>query len=718
MPQYSVPGRPPNTVSSGLSLSTSISSQTVKFSCTSSWPAGVSLVQRNSPEPALTLSSNPGFVADLPQFEPALPFANEDDLADSVVGGTLPKPAKPVLKISNLKETFFYYKQGDQNMLFVDRKLPPPEILPSPQTQYNCEYFTALSMLTSAAGPTWPAGTPNHLGARVKLVHTELNMEAWRKHLIGYDDIEICQLLEYGFPVGIRTDPPAKLVSASRNHGSAYTFYPWIDKFVATGVDKRYVAGPYGVKPFPEIHISPMMTAIKKPSDRRPVFDATFGDCSLNNGTPTDHYLGQPISLVYPRIEDFRELVLSSGQGCFIWKKDLSSFFLQIPVDPVDYPKIIFIWRACCYFFCGLMFGLRHSGYQGQRVTDAVVWRHRRLGLETDQERMYNSLNYSDDIGGCESTEERAEESAKALSGLLVDLGLRESASKYHPPSTCMPFLGVQFDTVKLEMSVPPDKLEEVREEVRSWLKRTTLTKKGLQQLLGRLFWISRCVRFSRPFMGRLLQQLRDIHSQPDQKRSPLAEGSAQDIAWWDRYLKRFNGVELIYNDQPLALSLDQLLETSALVNCGDAQMWGGGAYYGGEYWSRSFPTWLKNPDIGIHIKEFYVVLVSCLLWGDRWKGRLVYIFSDNDAVVDSLVYEKPRDPEMLKLVREFSYLVCTRKFTPVFRKIGTKENWEADFISRCHDPVATQTFFSKKGLTPKRLVTVPDSFFSLGSNW
>jgi hypothetical protein len=95
-----------------------------------------------------------------------------------------------------------------------------------------------------------------------------------------------------------------------------------------------------------------------------------------------------------------------------------------------------------------------------------------------------------------------------------------------------------------------------------------------------------------------------------------------------------------------------------------------------------------------------------------------VYIFSDNDSVVDSLVYERPRDKEMLKLVREFSYLVCTRRFTPVFRKIGTKENFEADFISRCQDPVATQSFFKKRGLRSKTLVEVPDNFFTLGSNW
>ena len=695
MPQFSVPGRPPNTG--------------FYHKVTSSKPSTPNIFNPDSEDVSvLTMVNNTG---------PLLQSGTVLDKSKTnfnVVSGE----AEPVLKYSSLKDTYFYFNQDTQSKIFLDKKLPPTNSVFKQHERFDCNYFSNLWSSAATPGPTWASDTPNHLGARIPLIHTDLNMVQWRKHLIGYEDVEICQFLQFGFPVGVETEPPAKLVPAVRNHGSSYSYYPWIDKFLVAGLERKYISGPYSVQPFSSIHISPLMTAPKKPADRRPVFDATFGDHSLNNGTPTDLYLGQPIALSYPRIEDFRELVLKCGQGCFIWKRDLSSFFLQIPVDPVEYPKLVFIWRATCYFFLGLMFGLRNSGYQGQRITTAVVWIHHRLGLETEQEQRYHSVNYSDDIGGCEETKLRAEQSSEALSKLLAELGLRESTSKYHPPSTCMPFLGVQFNTVKLVMSVPPDKLEEVREEINLWRRKSTVTKKGLQQLLGKLFWVSKCVRFSRPFMGRLLQQLRDMQSLADHKKTKISKGCSDDILWWERYLRRFNGVELIYKDQPLDLSLEQLLDSTSLVNCGDAQMWGGGAYFEGEYWSRPFPEWLKDPKIGIHIKEFYVVLVSCMLWGHRWTGHLVYIFCDNDAVVDSLVYERPKNEEMLKLVREFSYLVCTRHFTPVFRKIGTKQNFVADFISRCHDPEATQKFFNTKNLKPRTLVNVPDSFFKIGSNW
>ena len=111
-----------------------------------------------------------------------------------------------------------------------------------------------------------------------------------------------------------------------------------------------------------------------------------------------------------------------------------------------------------------------------------------------------------------------------------------------------MPYLGIEFDTIKLEMRVTPEKLAEVRDDLGMWMRKSTATKKTLQQLLSKLFWISRCVRFSRPFMSRLLQQLRSMFNLPDNKKVTMNEQSKLDISWWHRYVRRFNGVELMYN--------------------------------------------------------------------------------------------------------------------------------------------------------------------------
>ena len=124
------------------------------------------------------------------------------------------------------------------------------------------------------------------------------------------------------------------------------------------------------------------------------------------------------------------------------------------------------------------------------------------------------------------------------------------------------------------------------------------------------------------------------MNEHPENKKVKLSPDCKLDIEWWNRYLRRFNGVELVYHDDPMLIDLEDALGMDVLVNCGDAQMWGGGSYYQDEYWSQPFPVWLRDPQIPIHVKEFFVVLASAWLWGDKWKGSVVYIYCDNDAVV------------------------------------------------------------------------------------
>ena len=643
--------------------------------------------------------------------EPALPFVDEEYFKDCKEI----RPAEPLLKTSSLLKVSVPLPG---NLEFIDRFLPPPLHVSSPNPEFSVEYFVALSKMASSSGHSWPAGTPNFRGARIPLAHSKLNIPAWRRHLIGYEEPEIAWYLQYGFPLGLQEEPQPVLKSAIANHGSSYQFYTSIDKFITVGVEKCDLVGPFSASPFDEIHVSPMMTAPKKPSSRRPVFDATYGDYSLNVNTPSDLYLGQPMEYAYPKIEDFKRLVLLKGPGCYLWKRDLSRFFLQIPLCPVEYPKVFFVWRQVLYFFAGLMFGLQKSGYQGQRVTNAVTWIHQRLGLTDASEEMFSSLNYSDDVGGAETSYERAMASFTALSKLFVELGLEESVEKAHPPTTKMPYLGILFDSEAMTMSIPPEKLEEVRAELGLWMKKTTATKKTLQRLLGKLFWVSRCVQFSRSFMARLLGQLKLTNLLGDNKKVKLTPECMADIQWWNRYLRRFNGVEIMYPSDPIMLSLEQLLDSSTMVNCGDAQMTGGGSYFGLEYWSRAFPRWLQDTQIPIHVKEFFVVLASAWLWVELWRGKVVHIFCDNDAIVEELTHEKPKDPKMQELLREFLFIVCTRGFTPVFRKIGTKANAVADYISRVHNPLETVKFFERNNLPPRKLVACPDNFFTLRSNW
>ena len=96
----------------------------------------------------------------------------------------------------------------------------------------------------------------------------------------------------------------------------------------------------------------------------------------------------------------------------------------------------------------------------------------------------------------------------------------------------------------------------------------------------------------------------------------------------------------------------------------------------------------------------------------------MVYVFCDNVAVVEVLDKERPKDPRMLELLQEFLYIVCTRGFTPIFKRVGTVENEIADYISRNHSHADTTSYLQSKGLPMHTRIEAPDHLFSLRSNW
>ena len=640
------------------------------------------------------------------------------ELSSSIMNcGVLANPAKPLLRASSLKDRLVSLP----GVSFTDKILPPPAYPLLSRKTYTSDYFKSLHNCVAAAGirsdgSTYPALTPNYLGARIKLDHVGMKPDRWRYHLIGYEHADIVQHLDYGFPLGL--DELPELKSSLRNHGSSYAYYSHVDKFITEEIQFGGLAGPFVGVPWWDTIISPLMTAPKKPSSRRTVFDASFGDHSLNNATPGDVYLGQPCVYTYPSIDDFRRMVLRCGQGCFLWKRDLSRFFLQIPLDPVEYHRVGLIWRGLVFFFVGLAFGLRHSGLQGQKLTDALSWIHQRRGLETAEERLFNVANYSDDLGGCETELKKATESFSSLKVLMDDLGLEESAKKAEAPARQMVYLGVMFDSSAMEMRVPPDKLTEIKSEIGLWSRKTTITRKNLQSLLGKLFWVSRVVCLARIFMGRLLQQLRDMSAVGDNVKVKLSEDSRKDLKWWERYLEHFNGVQMIIEEDPFLLELSQLLDTPHDVYAGDATPVGGGGWHGKQYWSRMLPKHLQDPATPIHLKEFWTLVVSAKLWGEDWSGKAITLFCDNDAVVDTLNHKKPRDAALLSLLREFYFVAVSYKFIPVVRKISTHDNFLADHISRRFDHDAASKMFSESGLSNMQKVVVPDKFFTLTDSW
>ena len=119
-------------------------------------------------------------------------------------------------------------------------------------------------------------------------------------------------------------------------------------------------------------------------------------------------------------------------------------------------------------------------------------------------------LNYLDDLAGCERPE-KSWDAFNNLGQILDRCGFEESVEKACPPNTKMILVGILFDTKNLTISIDGQRLAEISQLVLDWLTKQVCNKKDLQSLLGKLNFVSQCVRPGHIFVNRLLNWLREI---------------------------------------------------------------------------------------------------------------------------------------------------------------------------------------------------------------
>ena len=141
------------------------------------------------------------------------------------------------------------------------------------------------------------------------------------------------------------------------------------------------------------------------------------------------------------------------------------------------------------YYDITLSQGLRISCYICQRVTSALIFVHNSEGLS----KSYVGINYLDDLVGTVKWSV-AFEAFNHLIGLLPDLKIWAAENKVYSLYVSMTFVGILAYTIKMEISLTPDRLTEFKHETTSWLEKDCASKKDIQCLVGKLNFASSTV--------------------------------------------------------------------------------------------------------------------------------------------------------------------------------------------------------------------------------
>ena len=258
------------------------------------------------------------------------------------------------------------------------------------------------------------------------------------------------------------------------------------------------------------------------------------------------------------------------------------------------------------------------------------------------------------------------------LIDLCIQLGIPLATEKVEGPCTCLPFLGIEIDSVAQELRLPAEKLARLGSLLVEWERKLKCTLKELQSLAGHLQHAASVVRPGRSFMRRLYDLQASV-AKPHH-RIRLSAGFKSDLTWWRTFLEQWNGVSLLSACAPPPPST--YFESDA------SGSWGAGAVWQ-HRWLQIAWEGEQEKQQNIATLELIPIVVATAVWGKHWQGLSVQCKCDNQAVVHALNNRSCRDPSLMHLLRTLFFFEAHFQFSLQAVHIAGKDNNLADDLSR-----------------------------------
>ena len=252
-------------------------------------------------------------------------------------------------------------------------------------------------------------------------------------------------------------------------------------------------------------------------------------------------------------------------------------------------------------------------------------------------------------------------------------LGVPIADHKRDGPTTCLTYLGIEVDTAAGQLRLPEDKLRRIKALLHDWGARRTCTRKELESLIGLLNHACKVVRSGRSFLRRMIDLLHSVRRPPNSSVPiRLNKGFQADLAWWNLFLEKWNGVSFLLPPAHLP-RVRMTSDASGSWGCG---AWHGSAWFQVTWDHRSLPLLIAE-------KELIPIVLGCATWGQRWSGHLVECFCDNQVVISCIRSRTSRHKGIMHLLRCLVFVEARFGFSIMPVYISTKANFLADDLSR-----------------------------------
>jgi len=438
-------------------------------------------------------------------------------------------------------------------------------------------------------------------------VVTPIKVDKLAKWIQGYNTLDTEYLLN-GFLFGFKI--PYKGNRSYRFHKhllSATSNMDTLKEKIAKEILAGRVAGPFESPPFQNLQISPLGLVPKKtPGEMRVIHHLSYPEgTSINDGIP------EKCSTVnYQTIDDAVSLILYYGPGSLMSKTDIEHSFKLIPIHPDDHELLGFSLDNKFYYDKTLPMGLSFSCNLFEKFSSSIHW------VVDHKLKSTGCVHVLDDflfVGPPNSY--LCLQTLQQFLSMADDIGIPIKNEKTVLPTTVITFLGLELDTVAMELRLPEDKLIKLREKLIYFKTRKKVTLRELQLLIGLLNFACTVVKPGRAFLRRLIDLTLGL-KHPNHRRW-LTKESRADLNSWSVFVDNFNGKSL--------LSLMTWENSEQLGLFTDASNLGFGATFGSKWFSDQWvPDMLSYH---ITLRELFPIVLALEIWGEYLQNKCVKFY-------------------------------------------------------------------------------------------
>ena len=280
----------------------------------------------------------------------------------------------------------------------------------------------------------------------------------------------------------------------------------------------------------------------KKNSQMRPVINLK----RLNEWVITERFKMEGISTL-------KDLLKS---GDWFVKVDLKDAYFTVPIEANHQQYLRFTLEGKNYQFTCLPFGLSCAPRTFTKVLKPVMTLLRSWGVRI--------IVYIDDMLVLGESQDQASQHLETLLWVLQALGFTINWEKsVVTPTQQIEFLGLVTNSRSMELSLPGEKLRQIRGEALKILSQPLTSASTLSQLIGKLNAAAQAVvpapLFYRHLQGSLKSALASGSHGYDNVIA-LSPEAQEELTWWQQHLETWNGRCLLKGRERVIIRSDASL--------------------------------------------------------------------------------------------------------------------------------------------------------------